>query len=256
MRNKLIIVIIVLLCIGLLRVYNSPDENHKYENDLQSTIKAGHWFSWLLFIGNKYWLLDQFDYYEKVKSKLKEADLQQVFSTEIIDKYEASGGTYKSELLSVLFTKPEDLELVALERRQIYTAMTFKLKQSLINRPNLPGKSGMVYSIAFRYYEPSDDVLWKKILRKIGNAVPFCSQFGTTGIQLVVDYSYTYDQNDYVTWFLQKGDSVVSKRREQSKDFIKNLERKEGLEELSRKVNTELAISDRWASAWVKAHTE
>lgn len=181
MRSKTVVVIlIVLVCLGLIRVYNSPDENHKYEADLQGTIKAGHWFAWLLFIGNKDWLLDRFELTAGARTKLKEADLQQVFAVEILDKYKVGGGKYISALRSVLFEEPEDIELVTLERQQNYTAMTFKLKEGLITRPDPPGKGGMVYSVVFRYYQPVSESLWKRILRKTANAVPFCSSLGTT----------------------------------------------------------------------------
>lgn len=253
MKHKTVVVIlIVLVCLGLVRVYNSPEENHKYEADLHGTIKAGRWFSWLLFIGNKGWLLDQFDFTDGARSKLKKADIQQVFWKDILDKYNAGGGKYEGELRSMLFREPEDIELVALERQQAFLAMTFTLNGC----PIVPSKGKMLCSIVFRYYQPVNGSLWKRMLRKTANAVPFCSSFGTTGRWLVVDYSYTYNQSDYAAWYLREGDALSGQKQEETMGFLKKIEKKEGVQELMRGIEMDLAISEEWASAWVERHPE
>ncbi len=251
-RKTVIVILIVLMCLGLFQIYDSPDENHKYAADLQGTINAGHQFSWLLFIGYKGGLLDQFDFTDWARSKLKEKDIQQVFRNKILDKYKAGGGKYEHELSSILYKEPEDIELVALERQQNYTAMTFKLNKRFTNSPDLPDKGGLVYSVVFSYGERPDGALWKKVLRKTANAVPFCSSFGTTGRWVVVDYNYTYNQSDYVTWYLREGDSLVNQKQKENMDSLKRLNTKEGRQEFMKSVETDVAISDIWASAWVK----
>jgi len=157
--KKKIVVLIVLAFLGMVLVYNSPEENNKYEADLHGTIKAGRLFSWLLFIGSKNSLFRQFDFTEYARSKLKKADIQEVVGIDILDKYEDSGGKYEDELQSILFAESKDIELVALEKRQNMYAMTFKFDNQLIGCPNIPGKGGMVYSAVFRYYEPHDGIL-------------------------------------------------------------------------------------------------
>lgn len=232
-RKSVVVILVILMCLGLVRIYSSPDENHKYEADLPGTINAGHWFSWLLFIGNQGRLLSGFDFVDAALSKLKKADIRQVFWKDILDKYKAGGGKYEWALRSMLFREPEDIELVALERQGIYTAMSFRLNNSLQGL-DIPGKGPMLYSIVFRYYEPGDESLLKKVLRKTANAVPFCSPLGTTGRWLVVDYSYTYNQSDYATWYLQAGDTWGSRKEKDTEDFLKSLKDKDGFQEFVR----------------------
>lgn len=255
-KKMIVMVLIVLACLGILGVYNSPEENSKYENDLQGIMKAGSWYSWLLFIGNKGWLLREFDFTESAKSKLEKANIQEVISLDIMDKYRVGGGKYEDELRSILFAEPEDIELVAFERRQNYMAMTFIYNDQFDESPDIPDKGRMVYSVVFRYYEPHNDALWKKVLRKTANAVPFCSAFGTTGRWLVVDYSYTYNQADYATWYLREGDLFVNQKKKENMDYFDRLNTKEGRQDFMNRVDKEIAISDAWASAWVKRHPE
>jgi hypothetical protein len=256
MRHKTVVVILIgLLCFGLFQVYDSPDENHKYEDDLQGTIRKGHSFSWLLFMGNKHQLLDQFDFIEEARSKLNKANVQEVSGIEILDKYKDGGGRYENELRSILFTESKDIELVVLERQRNYIAMTFKFNKKFTESPDIPGKGRMLYSVVFRYYEP-DGALWEKMLRKTANAVPFFSSFGTTGKWLVVDYSYTYNKADYATWYLREGDSFVSQKQKENMNSLKGLATKEGIKAILDRVEANMAISDVWAEAWVKRHPE
>lgn len=251
-RKTVVVILIVLVCLGLVWVYKSPEENHKYKADLHGTIEVGRWFSWLLFIGNKYSLLEQFDFTDEARSKLKKADIQQVFWKDILDKYNAGGGKYAGELKSMLFKEPDDIELVALERQQSFLAMTFTLNGC----PIVPGKGKMLCSIVFRYYQPVNGSLWKRILRKTANAVPFCSSFGTTGRWLVVDYSYTYNQSDYAAWYLREGDALSSQKQEETRGFWKKMEKKEGFQELMRGFEMDLAMLEVWATLWVERHPE
>lgn len=251
-KKAVVVVLIVLACLGILQVYNAPEENSQYQNDLQGVIKAGNRYSWLLFIGNKSWLLREFDFTENTKSKLKKEEIQQIFRKDILDKYRANGGKYEGELRSMLFREPEDIELIVLERQQPYLAMTYTLKEG----PTIPGKGKMLCSVAFRYYQPANGSLLERVLRKTANAVPFCSSLGTTGKWLVADYSYTYNQSDYAAWYLREGDAMSSQRREENKVLLNKLRKKEGVQEFMSEIEMDMAVSEEWASAWVERHPE
>lgn len=69
---------------------------------------------------------------------------------------------------------------------------------------------------------------------------------------MIVDYSYTYNQSDYATWYLQEGDNFSSQQRKEIMDFWK----REGLQGAIRRAETDLVIYDMWASAWVERHPE
>jgi len=96
------------------------------------------------------------------------------------------------------------------------------------------------------------------VLRKTANAVPvpFLNSFGTTGRWVVVDYSFTYNQTDYAIWYLREGDIFVIQERKATREFWNKLITQKGRQELENRVDTEMAISDAWASAWVKRHPE
>jgi hypothetical protein len=205
-----------------------------------------------MFIGNKSELFDHFDFTENAKSKLKKANIKQITPIEILDKYKADGGTNKWPLSSMLFKEPKDIELVALERQKLFLAMTFKLNDS----PILPDKDEMMCSVVFRYYQPHDKTLWKQILRKLANAAPFCSHFGTTGKWLVVDYSYTYNQNDYSIWYLREGDAYHDKEKKKTSNFIDKLRSQKGRQEFMDKALNDLSVLEMWASAWVEKYPQ
>lgn len=250
MRRKIVIVILlILVSLGGLRIYNAPEENEKFADDLEGVMEKGHRFSWLLFIGNK-WLLNDFHLVEPALSKMTNASIDQVLRTEIVKKYEDQGGKFRSGLLSVLFAEPQDIVLVALERKEHYIVMTFALKESLF----LPKRKKMLYSVAFRYYQPTSETLWKRTLRKTANAIPLCSSLGTTGEWLIVNYGYTYNQSDYASWYLREGDAHVRKGMEETKYFFDRLRSHAGF------IETEVAIaqklSEEWAIAWVKKQIE
>jgi len=251
-KKTVVLVLMVLLCIGIIQVYNAPEENGKYQNDLQGVIKAGSRYSWLLFIGNKSWLLNEFDFTQNAKSKLKKDDIQQIFWNDILDKYRAGGGKYEGKLRSMLFKEPEDIELIVLERRYPYLALTYTLTEG----PIIPEKGRMLFSIAFRYYQPVNKSFFEKVLRKTANTVPFCSSLGTTGKWLVVDYSFTYNQSDYALWYLRQGDIVSSQTHEKNIVLLNKLRNKEGVQEFRREIEMDLAVSAEWASAWVARHPE
>ncbi len=254
MKHKKIVVVVlmVLICIGILQVYNAPEENRKYQNDLQGVIKAGSRYSWLLFIGNKSWLLSEFDFTKNAKSKLQKEEIQQIYWKDILDKYEAGGGKYEDELRSMLFKKPEDIKLILLERREPYLALTYTITEG----PIVPGKGRMLFSIAFRYYQPVNKSFFEKVLRKTANTVPFCSSLGTTEKWLVVDYSFTYNLSDYALWYLREGDIISSQTHEKNIDLLNKLRSKGGVQEFRRDIEMDLAISAEWASAWVARHPE
>jgi hypothetical protein len=254
-RKTVVFVVLVLLCFGFLYVYISPEENDKYKSDLEGVIKKGHWFAWLLFIGNKDWLIKQFDFSEDVKEKLKAADIRQEFSVDISEKYKAQGGKYEHALISVLYKEPKNIELVALERLRNdnqHVAMTFAVNDS----PNLPDKGRMLYSVVFRYYNPGNKTSWEKALRKIANAVPLCSAFGTAGKWIVVAYSYTYDQSDFATWWLREGDVFRAQKEKENEIFYKRWMSQRGGRTFGDDIRDLLAIDTLWASDWVKKHPE
>jgi hypothetical protein len=250
LKKKIVVILIVSIFFGIVLVYNSPEENSKYKNDLHGIINAASRFSWLLFVGDKKLLLSEFDFTDYAKSKLMKANIHYVLAIDILNKYKAGGGKYEKKLKSVLFKEPEDIELVALESQRHYLAMTYTLNDG----PNIPDKGEMLYSIVFRYYQPVKKSLWEKILRKTANTVPFCSSLGTTGRWLVVDYSYTYNQSDYVTWYLREGDIVSSQSQEDNWARINKLRTKEGIQEFKREIELDMTVLEEWASAWVERH--
>lgn len=253
-HKKMVVTVLILffVCLAVVRVYNSPAENHRYEDDVRGTIEAGRWFSHFLYIGAKDRLLTKFDFTDRARAKLEKANIQQVFSVDILQKYKAGGGKHDNELKHMLYTDPEGMKLVVLERQRDFLAMTYTLKDC----PTVPGRGKMLCSIVFRYYEPANEYLWKRILRKAANAVPFFSSLGTTGRWLVVDYSYTYNQSDYAAWYLREGDAVSGLDREENMAQLKKLATKEGLRKLVEDSELALAVSEEWASAWVERHPE
>lgn len=257
MKNKVVIAILIVLAYLMFeRIYDSPEENHKYQTDLQGTIETGRWFSWLLFIGNKRWLLEQFDFTDDARSKLQKEDIKPVSRAGVLEKFKAGGGKHGEPLRSLLFREPKDIELLLLERRELYTAMTFGVNIGVIDVPKIPGKGAMLYSVIFRYYEPVNKSLWKKAARKTANAVPFLSRFGTTGKWLVVNYSYTYSQSDYAIWYLREGDSSVSQTQKETMTYLENLKTREGLQNMMRSLEENAAVFDLWAKTWVEKHPD
>lgn len=252
-RNKIVIVVLALLCFGSVYVYLSPADNHKYESDLEGVIKKGQWFGWLLFTGNKDWLIKEFDFSKDAKEELKAADIRQEFQVGVLTKYEEQGGKYKPVLRSMLFKEPKDIELVALERvRRHHVGMTFTLNES----PNLPDKGRMLYSVVFRYYNPGNKSFWEEIMRKIANAVPLFSSFGTPGKWIVVAYSYTYNQSDFARWWLREGDTFQAQEDKENEGFYERLKTQEGWRKLIADADEELTIDTLWAIDWVKKHPE
>lgn len=251
-KKTLMVVLLVLTCLGILQVYNAPEENEKYKNDLYGVIVAGNRYSWLIFIGDKSLLLREFDFTENAKSKLNKEEIQQISRKGILDKYRAGGGKYEGALRSMLYKEPEDIELIVLERQRSYLAMTYTLS----DESTIPGKGKMLCSVAFRYYQPANGSFLERALRKTANAVPFFSSLGTTGKWLVVDYSYTYNQSDFAKWYLLEGDSITSQRLEEGKVLINKLRKKEGVQEYMSKIRMNMEVSEDWASAWVERQTE
>ena len=255
-RKTIVMIALGLAFIGALYVADFEDENHKYENDLQGRIKAGKQFCSLLFEGDKHELLSRFKFCPYAKSKLQNANLQPIAPMSVREKYVDNNGKYWSLFEPVLFSHGEELDLAALEKHERDIGMAFSFNHKFDISPTILGNNRMLYSVVFRYVEPGHDTFWGRIFGKIANAVPFCSSFGTTGMWLVVDYSYTYNLSDFGTWCLKEGDSFVSQRRKEDKIFWEKLKTEEGAKSFRRKLRQELEISDLWASSWVEGNPE
>jgi len=81
----------------------------------------------------------------------------------------------------------------------------------------------MLFSVGVRYYNPIDNRIALKLVRKIAN-LPllrnFTGRMGTTGRWVVIDYNYKFNLNDYFDWVLKKGDNYSQKILKQSEEFM------------------------------------
>jgi len=224
--NKIIVTVIVCCVIGFL-IYQSPDESHWHEANLQDAITTGQDYAWNLLQGNKQQLLKIS--VEPAKGKVQSSDYRIVADSEITEQLSKKDFDLESlyekhelgkyEFIAPLFAEINDMELVALDRKDDFIAMTFYLK-TIYGIVEIPGRGKMLFSVGVRYYKPVDTRIIGKLIRKVANAPllrGFMAKMGTTGHWVIFDYHYNYDKRDYLKWILDQSDYL-------NKQYDKNIQ--------------------------------
>ena len=183
------------MILGIL-IYFSPEDSHKVPNT-QIAIETGRAYSYYLLNGNKKELLKLS--IEPAKTKIENSNYIQISISEIYDKLKEKqiplgiGAPFFSD------QKDEDMELVAFEKMDNFIVMTFAFK-ALDKIIEIPEKGKMLFSIAIRYYQPQDDFVSRKLIRKIANLPVINSvagELGRTGKWVIFNYNYQYNLIDY-----------------------------------------------------------
>ena len=138
---------------------------------------------------------------------------------------------------SMFYPEQKDLKLVALERLDDFIVMTFAYMQRYENKiAEIPGKGKMVFSIVVGYDRHIEKKTLlrntEKLIRKIAN-LPLIRSFSgyakAEGRWLVIDFQYTYNQNDYYKWFVREEENYqlsLIKRVEQDRKVFEEWAKK------------------------------
>jgi hypothetical protein len=275
-KRRTIIVLVIVILIGIL-IYSSPDESHKHQN-VQGAIEKGRIYAYYLLISDKKQLSKMS--ISPAKEKIDSSSLQRP----LFERATLRGRMYIrqrleddkipecfiSPLSPILSSEKKDaeLDLVLLEKCDIFVVMTFAYKD-FFHTVEIPEKGKMLFSIATRYYEPEDERLFSKSVRRAAN-LPLLNKItghlGTKGKWVVFDYMYKYNLNDYLEWITGEGRDKLRKQ-EKSNDFVSQLKTKQGLEkfmiqikELAEKAEESaersLAFLYQWGSIKVKEQIE
>lgn len=254
-RIKLVVLLVIISALGIL-IYWSPDEAYGLRDDPDEAVKVGRLYAYDLLYADRDNLLEMS--VEPATSKLRATDLAIVNTSEMFSQLE------KVELRSlatplVVEERDEHMRLMAYERLSNFIVMTFayQVGDGIVE---IPAKGKLLYSVAVRYYKPSDDRLIPKLARKIAN-LPlvrnFTGRLGTTGRWVVFDYYYKYDLNDYFTWALEDGRNYSQNRAREAAAFTKQLEQgQQVMESLKKSTDRSLEFLYDWGSITTEKQIE
>lgn len=248
MNLKSSIIVLVLLTLGIL-IYLSPEDSHKMPNT-SVAIETGRMYSYHLLNGNKKGLIKLS--IEPAKTKIESLNSKQISISEMINQLKEKqipigiGAPFFSD------QKDEDMELVAFEKMDNFIVMTFAFK-ALDEIVEIPEKGKMLFSIAIRFYKPQDDLLSRKLVRKIANLPvinPVAGELGTTGKWVVFNYDYKYNLNDYYDWSIKEGKSYVQAQFQEVRKFEEQMKNpnfiNEFMNEIEESANEDLEFLYNW----------
>lgn len=262
--SRNILTLFIIIFTGIL-IYRSPDESH-YRDTTQEAIKTGRAYAYKLLISDKRALLETS--FNPAKDKitglnLKEPLFQRLSDIERVNVYDRLMEkqipyNYISPLSPIIFAKNEneiELELLMFSRYSIYIVMTFAYK-SLDCMVAIPEKGKMLFSVAMRYYEPTDERLNSKLIRKIAN-LPLLKmvvgRYGTTGRWLVFDYNYKYNLNDYLEWINNVSLDWLTSEREKFIELKSQLKTKQGFQSLRKSIIESAEMSSVLQYDWANS---
>lgn len=254
-NTKIISLLIVLSLIGIF-IYKSPDEAYWFKENPQDAIKIGRTYAYYLLNSYKQGLLKMS--IDPAKTKIEKSNFHQIAISEIRDLTEKK--KIIAEITAPLLAEQgdEDMELIILEKLESFIVMTFAYK-SWEKIVEIPGKGKMLFSVGVRYYNPIDNRIALKLVRKIAN-LPllrnFTGRMGTTGRWVVIDYNYKYNLNDYFDWVLKEGDNYSQKKLNESEELMRQLNSKELLEKFRKELTRGLDFLYGWGSATVENQIE
>ena len=238
---KIIIILIVLLVIGIL-IYRSPDEAYWLRENPQDAIKIGCTYAYYLLNSYKEGLLEMS--IAPARAKIENSNFRQITMVNMHEWWILEKKKIHIEITAPLFTeqKDENMELITLEKLESFIVMTFAYK-SWDKIVEIPNKGKMLFSIAVRYFNPIDNRIVPKLVRKIAN-LPllrnFTGQLGTTGRWVVFDYNYKYNLNDYFDWVSKEGENYTRKQHKESEEFMQQFGSEESFEEFRKELDESL----------------
>ena len=226
----------MILVLGIL-IYRSHDEAYWLKGDPQDAIEIGRTYAYYLLNSHKEGLLKMS--VNRAKAKIENSNFPRIG---LVDMYEQ---LQKKQLLMditdpfLVSESDQEMELITFEKFMSFIVMTFAYKcwDKIVE---VPDKGKMLFSVAVRYYNPIDNRLVPKLIRKIANLPVlrnFTGRMGTTGHWVVLDYNYRYNLNDYYEWVLKEGEKYSQKQRERSEEFMKEVGSEESLEKFTKEID-------------------
>lgn len=245
----IILILIVFLVLGIL-IYRSPDEAYWLKENPQNAIEIGRTYAYYLLKSNDKGLLKMS--VDPAKAKIENSNFSQIAWIDMHNQLEKKKLPIKITAPLLTEHKDEDMELIALEKLESFIVITFAYK-SWDEIVEIPDKGKMFFSVALRYYNPIDDRLVTKLVRKIAN-LPLLrnltGRLGTTGRWVVFDYNYKYNLNDYFDWVLKEGENYTREQTKEYKEFIGDLESKESSEKFFKELEESSARSVDFLYEW------
>ncbi len=249
--KKIAVILVGLIFIVL--VYKSPDESYWYKEKPLEAIELGRKFAYRLFLGYKQGLLEIS--MPPAEPKIKNSEWKELSAMDIDRQLE-------NKNIHFIITAPlflpdiEDIKLLALERHESFFAMTFAYEDYLGRIVEIPEKGKLLFSVVVRYYEPTDDRIIPKLLRKIAN-LPILryvtGKLGTTGCWIVVDYSYKFNRSDYLNWVLKSGEEYNEILEKKSDEFLND---DSWLNKFEESVDTSLSFDYEWGNIAITKQME
>ena len=253
------IILIISLALGIL-IYKSPHKAYWLQVNPQDAIKIGRLYAFYLLNGNKQELLKMS--FNQAKEKIEKSNIKEFFCDATTFSRLEEEKKIPSYILYPLYPEQKDMELVALESLESFIVMTFAYK-SLDEIVKIPEKGRMLFSVGVRYYEPTDNRLVPKLIRKIAN-LPllrnFTGNIGTTGRWVVFDFNYKYNLNNYFDWTLKEKENISQENKKKAEEFARQLKNKETskkfMEKISESSNMGLAFLYEWGGMTVESQIE
>jgi hypothetical protein len=244
---KKIAVILAGLILVVL-VYSSPDESYWYKEKPLEAIELGRRFAYYLFLGYKQGLLKMS--IPPAESRIKNSEWKELSFVNIDQQLENKRKNIHFSITAPLFSPDfEDIKLMVLERYESFIAITFAYEDYLGKIVEIPEKGKLLFSTVVRYYNPIDERIAPKLLRKIAN-LPILryvtGKLGTTGRWVVIDYSYKFNQSDYLDWVLKSGEEYTEILSKKSDEFLDKVVDDASFDKLDESVDTSLSFLYQW----------
>lgn len=244
--------------IFIVLVYNSPDESYWYKEKPLEAIELGRRFVYYLFLGYKQGLLEMS--IPLAELRIKNSEWNELSFMDIDRQLENKRKNIHFSITAPLFSPDfEDIKLMALERYESFIAMTFAYEDYLGRIVEIPKKGKLLFSTVVRYYNPIDERIMPKLLRKIAN-LPILryvtGKLGTTGRWLVIDYSYKFNQSDYLDWVLKSGEEYTEILSKKSDEFLDKIEDNPSFDKFNESADTSLAFLYQWSNIAITKQTE
>lgn len=253
LMKKIVIIIAVLTLLVL--VFVSPDESYWYKEKPLEAIELGRKFSYRLFLGYKQGLLEIS--FPPAEQKIKDSEWKELSFMDIDRQLENKHKNIHFSITAPLFSPDiEDIKLLALERHESFFAMTFTYEDYLGKIVEIPEKGKLLFSVVVRYYQPIDDRIMPKLLRKIANLSLLryvTGKLGTTGRWVVVDYSYKFNQSDYLNWVLKSGEEYTEILSKKTDEFLND---DSSFNKLDESVDTSLSFDYEWGNIAITKQME
>lgn len=253
LMKKIVIIIAVLTLLVL--VFVSPDESYWYKEKPLEAIELGRKFAYRLFLGYKQGLLEIS--MPPAEPKIKNSEWKELSFMDIDRQLENKRKNIHFSITAPLFSPDiEDIKLLALERHESFFAMTFAYEDYLGKIVEIPEKGKLLFSVVVRYYQPIDDRIMPKLLRKIANLSLLryvTGKLGTTGRWVVVDYSYKFNQSDYLNWVLKSGEEYTEILSKKTDEFLND---DSSFNKLDESVDTSLSFDYEWGNIAITKQME